>query len=644
MDEDNGKIEEMKESLYSRNAPDIRARNKLRFSKEEIEDIKTDWDKKEEVREDVVLNRQYKSSSMSFFTKLLIGSIIFFVVSIGIGAYIVFNGVNIISANNIDITVNGPATISGGDPLSFDIQVENKNNIKLQEVDLQVAFPSGTVDPEDRSKELKDWRELMDDISPGGVGQKTVKAVLYGEENSTKEITITVTYRVSGSNAIFKKEKTYDVIINSSPISVSVSSFNEVTSGQEFEMGLTVSSNSEDVISNVLLRASFPFGFTMTSSDVKQIGDSAVWRIGDIPSKGKKTIKIKGKLEGQNDESRVFRFSIGAASVRDSNTIGTEYMTATQEISIKKPFITAQIVLDEDIGDGKYIGRFGSPIRARISWFNNLPTAVIDGELHIKLSGNAFDKMSVSPEQGLYKSADNEIVWNKITTPELGNIEPGGSGNIYFSFTPRDFSVPSKLVTNPSINLELGVSGKRISESNVPENVVTSAKRQVIVSSNLSVSSASVRTTGPFQNTGPIPPKAEQQTTYTIVWTVDNTSSTITGAEVDSSLPAYVKWLGKVSPSSEDITYNSNNGQIVWKIGNVDSYTSFKPTKKQVIFQVGYTPSVADVGRVPVIVNRTTITGEDDFTGQNLSGESESVTTSFSTDPSFNNGDQIVLP
>ncbi len=651
------KIEELKKSLYSRSAPEIRAKRHMRWGKTDVGEVQTDWEHPAEdsqnsgnpaEKEEVELNKKYENHSMSFFTKLLIASAVFFVIAMGAGIYLVLNGENIISANNIDITVSGPVTIAGGDPITFDIQVNNKNNVKLQTVDLVVNFPSGTVNPDDTTKELKQYQELMDDILPGGIAQKSVRAVIYGEENSKKNITINISYKVAGSNAVFKKQKTYQVLVSSSPISLTVSSFKEVTSGQEFEMEVTLASNSEEIIRNMLLKASYPFGFTFISSDKKSASNISVWKIGDIPPKGKKVVKFKGKLEGQDDEVRVFSFTTGAQSIRDSEAIGTEYVTASQEISIKKPFITATISFnDNNVGSnnsGEFIGSFNSPVKATVSWFNNLPTAVIDGEIHAKLSGTAYDKISVAPGEGYYKSVDNEIVWNKITTSSLGNIGPGESGSINFSFTPRDFSTPLKPVSNPNLSVNVDVQAKRLSESNVPENLVSSAKRSMKISSRLSLSSSVVRSQGPFTNTGSIPPRAEKQTTYTVMWTVNNTANTVTGAEVRALLPAYVKWTAKTSPAGEDISYNSNTGEVVWRTGNVSAYTANTSQARQVSFQVAIEPSVAQVGQVPFMVQDTTLVGRDDFTGENLTSTAPALTTRFSTDPSYKEGNDAVAP
>ncbi|MEN9524454.1 MAG: hypothetical protein RL536_523, partial [Candidatus Parcubacteria bacterium] len=138
--DEKNRIEELKKSLYSRNAPDVRTRRKLRFTPIES-NVRTDWSDANEgtdQRPSPVLNQHYEDHSMSFFTKLLITSIVFCIVAVGIGAYLFFNGANLISANNIDINISGPVSIPGGSPVSFDIRVVNKNNVDLESADLAV--------------------------------------------------------------------------------------------------------------------------------------------------------------------------------------------------------------------------------------------------------------------------------------------------------------------------------------------------------------------------------------------------------------------------------------------------------------------------------------------------------------------------
>ena len=639
--EEKSRIEELKKSLYSRVAPDIRTKRRLRFHEQDV-DVKTDWEHPKEVDDEIELNKKYKDTSMSFFKKLLVFSIIIFIIALGAGAYLLFNGSNIVSANNVDIKITGPVSVAGGEPFTFDIGVSNKNNIKLQTVDLSIDYPTGTVDPTDTTKELKNTRELIPDIDPNGTDHKTVNAIVYGEENTEKEVKVTVEYRINGSNSVFQKEQVFNVLINSSPLSLSVSSFKEVTSGQNFELDVTMTSNSNQIMKNLLLKANYPFGFTYISSDLKPISNTTVWGVGDIPPGGKKTVKIKGKLEGQDDESRIFTFSAGAQSSTNNKIIGTEFISKTQEVSIKKPFISLETAFDANTNLKEYVGSFDTPIKVEVSYFNNLPTTILDGEVHVKLSGTALDKFSVSPSQGLYHSENNEIVWNEITNSELKSIGAGESGKVRFDITPRNFSTVQRPVIDPSINISVSMNGNRSSETDVPENVVVDSQYIIKVGSDASLSGQIVRKDGPFENTGPIPPKAEQATTYTVIWTVDNTSSNVNNAVVTAVLPSYVKWLGRISPSGEDINYNNVNGQIIWNVGNVGTYTMNSSRRRQVAFQISLTPSVTQIGNMLDLVGKTTLTAQDNFTNQPINSNLSSLNTRFSTDSSFISGDENV--
>jgi hypothetical protein len=639
--EEKSKIDELKKSLYSRESPDVRTRRKLRFTDREIA-LPKDWGQPQEEKIEPVLNTQYQDSSMSFFTKILLGSIIFCVIAVGIGAFVFLRGANFISANNIDINISGPVSVPGGEAVTFDITVQNKNNVDLMLADMSVEFPAGATNAEDPSLELTTFRELIGDIPAGGKVNKTVRAIIFGEENSQKNINVTVNYKVKGSTSLFTKEKGYDLVINSSPINLTVDTFKEITSGQEFDTKVTLKSNSKETLKNVLLVASYPFGYTYISSDMKPLTDKVTWKVGDIPAGGEKTIVIKGRLEGEEDDSRVLRFAVGAQSSRNPNTIGTEYMSASSEIAIQKPFASISISIDNNTSDEFAIGSFNKPKRIDIRWFNNLNTPISNAVITAKLSGTAYDKLLVQPELGFFRSAQDEIVWDQKTVPELKSIGAGDSGRISFSVTPRDMSTNQKPIVNPEVNIKVGISGKRTQESGVPESLSSIASRSMRVSSDVVLSGRVVRSIGPFANTGPVPPKAEQLTTYTVIWTVDNSANPVSGVTVTSSLPPYVKWLGKTSPSSEDITYNENTGEISWNVGVVNTNTVMYNRKREVAFQIGFEPSITQVGANQTIINESELTAVDDFTGATLTSRQGYLTSNFSTDPAYKDGQGVV--
>lgn len=641
--DDNSRIEELKKSLYSREAPEVRTRRKLRWS-EKPEQVRTSWgEPKEEEAAPQELNKKYEDHSMSFFTKLLIGSFIFCVIALGIGAYLFFNGANLVSANNINIEINGPVSIPGGEPVSFDVVATNKNNVDLQLVDMTVNFPAGTTDPSDPTKSLQTYQHTIGDLPAGGSSKQTVQAIIFGEENTQKTISVTLAYSIKGSSAVFTKTQTYDVLISSSPITVTVNSFGQITSGQEFDMSVDLKSNSEDTLKNVLLKADYPFGYTFISSNLPPKNDNQTWQIGDIPPGADRTIVIHGKLEGEDSDTRVFHFTVGAGSGQNSNTIGTEYALQTQEMTIEKPFISLAVSVDNDqSSSGDHVGQFGQSEHVTINWFNNLSTAVSNVNITAKLSGSAYDKSSVTPDFGYYQSADNQIIWNQQTNPELASVAPGSSGTVSFSIIPRDLGTPDQPIVNPNIVISASVSGDRTQESNVSGNLSAAVTRNIDISSNVALTGRIIRSTGPFSNTGPIPPVADTPTTYTVDWTVDNTSSSVTNAQVVATLPPYVKWLGQTAPSTEDISYDQNTGTVTWNIGNVSTYTLGSNRRREADFQISLQPSVDQIGQSPTLVSQAKLTATDSYTNATLESDQDPLTTRFSTDPAYKEGDEIV--
>jgi len=636
--EEQSRIEELKKNLYSRNAADSDPGRNPSFKSKEYE-VDSDWEHKElPQNEEIPMNTRYKENENSFFRKFFIGSVIFFIFALGLGAVILLRGSNVVSADNVDITVSGPASISGGSTVSLDINILNRNNIKLELVDFSVEYPPGTANPDNVTEEMRRFRETLPDIEPGGSAKKTLKAVMYGEENSKKEIQVKVEYRVQGSNAIFYKEKVYELLISSSPVSLEITAFNEINSNQEFEITAVVSSNSEEVLRNVLLRAEYPFGFTYVSADPRPTYENNTWAIGDLAPGSKRTVKIRAKIEGQDEEERIAKFSIGTQSSRNEKLIGTQFIASAHSFRIKKPFLTVTLALNGVTGGADFVAEPNEQIRGDISWVNNLPTKIDDAEIRLVFDGVAVDKNSITSDRGFYQSSENVIVWNQRNTDGLDSISPGETGRVGFTFRP---AAPDGSI-NPSMLLDISVRAERVSESNVPENISSSVKKTVKVVPMIQLAGQTLRTVGPFANTGPIPPKAEELSTYTILWTVFNTSSTIANAEVRTTLPSYVKWLGEVEPGSERVTYTPSTGELVWKVGDIKAYAGYSTPKREVAFQIGFEPSVSQVGQSPVLVNEAVLTAQDLFTGATIRTTKLPLSTRFSTDPTFRGNDDVV--
>ncbi|HJL55656.1 MAG: hypothetical protein QGH85_02290 [Candidatus Pacebacteria bacterium] len=636
MPKDRSSIDEMRKRLYSRSKESVaRKRRPLR----EIQyDTKKRWS---DQKERPVFNESPKKRRPLLST-LLIASSIFFVIAILFSAYFFFGGSNVVSSQNIDIEIQGPVTISGGEELSLQIAITNRNNVSIKLADLLVEYPDGTRSATNISKSLPRHRETLGTLTPGQIMQRTVKAILLGSQDTQQNIKITVEYRIDGSNAIFFTEKIYDVTLISSPLGLSISGLDEATSDQEVDFTVTVVSNSNTTIKDALLVMEYPFGFEFISASPKPSFTDSVWDLGDIQSEGKRTIKLHGAIVGEDNEERVFRFSAGVKSERDEKELGVAFTTSIKSIIIKKPFVGVALALNGD-QSSEYVSGIGNEVRADITWTNNMPVRVADGEIEVKLKGTALDKFSISVDKGFYRSSDNTIIYSRETNNELASLEPGESGRVAFSFSSLGLSSGS-LFKNPEIILDVSIKGKRVSENQVPQEINSSITRTVKLASDLLLTSRAVYFTGPFTNTGPIPPEADKETTYTVIWTITNSSNIVDGTRVVASLPSYVRWVGNVNPSSESVTFNPVGGQITWDAGSIKPKSDVASSgQKEVAFQIAFLPSISQVGSAPILLSGQMITGLDRFASVELSSTRKALTTKLTTDSSFpfNGGDVI---
>ncbi len=639
-DNDRSRIDRVQEMLYSRSASPVNRKNIRNIQKEAIQ-APRDWEHEGLVEERMPDSEFKHTQHMSFLTKLLIGALGFFLLAVGIATFVFFGGGNIVSAENVDIAITGPISANGGDVVSLDIDVANRNNVLLEAVDLIVTFPAGTAAPDASTRELKEYRKILPDIQPGKSESHNVQAIIYGQENTSKDINVRVEYRVAGSNAIFRKEKTYSLLLTSSPLSLTVSGPQEVYSGQEVEYVFIVNANSQEVLRNLLLKLTYPTGFSYKSSDVKPIYDNATWKIGDMAPGSRRVIRIKGVWQGQDQDERVIRSSLGIQSTRSERLIGTEFVGTQYVVQISRPFLALNISLEGDEGGTDYTGAFNEAITGEINWFNNLDTAVAQGEIKLKISGNAFDKYSIMPEQGLYKSDTNEIIWNTQTNRELISMGAGEGGRVIFRLIPRDLSTLNAPVSNPQITLSASAKAERSSETQVSSTLESTARKVIKVASKMSLAGGSYKKEGSFINTGPVPPRADQTTTYTIVLKVYNTANNVSGARLTATLPPYVTWLGKVSPSNENVTYSKLDGNLVWDIGTIPAYTGTSKSPREIAFQVSITPSVSQIGQIPTLAEDIVVVGRDAFTGIEIETQNLEITTK-TVDSALGNSDAQV--
>jgi len=637
MDEENqGKVEKLDEALYSRTRYHDPLGKRSPVRQEESPEVREKWQSPE--LNELLTHEREAPQINPMMKKFFAFALFFFLATIIVAGVIFLGGSNFISSKNVDIEILGPANVSAGETLELGVTVKNGNNTDLELANLSVQYPTGAREAADTSKSITFTKKELGVIKAGDEAAENVRMVLIGTVGEVKEIKFSVEYKVKGSNATFYKDKVYEVSIGSAPMTLKVLSPASITSGDTFTTKVTLKLGSAETLKNVMLRAEYPYGYSVSSASPAAAYENNVWSLGDFSPGTEKTVEIKGRLVGENQDERTFRFYAG---VSDNGSITPNFksvLVATLEtVAIERPSIALVASFNGEVSQ-TYVAPAGKEISSSVRYQNNLPEKLVNPRLEVVFSGVALDKASVRPQQGgFYDSGKNSIVWNILNSAGGSELLPGQAGTVNFSFS----SLPENTLPSGSREITLKMSLGGTPPGGQAISVTESSF--VKIASQVTLASRVLYSTGPFNNSGPIPPKVETKTTYTVVWNAGNTRNDVTDAKVTAKLGPGVTWLASHSVLSEPISYDSGSNTVTWDLGNLSAGSGFSTSGREVAFQVALTPSLSQLGTAPTLVTGAVFSGRETDSGNVISVVNQPLTTRMPYDPTFIQGDDIVV-
>lgn len=633
-EEDKSRVQRLNETLYSRtrykDPMDARSVVKDR----DVTNVEEKWHSPE-LNELLTHEREAKPVN-PVVKRFFIFALLFFVAAVFVAGFVFFDGANFISSKNLDIEVVGPISASAGEVVELGVTIQNNNNADLETSNLSIQYPEDSRDPDDQTKGLTFNKVDLGVIKAGGEASRAVRMSLLGSTGEVKEVKLSVEYKVRGSNATFYKDKVYEITIGDAPVSISVESPSRVNSGENFTTKVKVTLNSSETLRNVIFKAEYPYGYTFDSSMPGAFNNN-IWGLGDLAPGSSKEISIKGRLIGENLDERTFRFYVGAGEGSTPSSDIKSILVSTQEtLSIEKPSISLGISFNGE-NVTTYVAPAGQTINTSIRFQNNLPEALLNPRLEARLSGNALNTASVFPQNaGIYNPTSRRINWVLINSIEEFNLGPGESGQLSFIFS----SMPETTISGSrDIGIQLILTGTSVA-TNQP--VTVSESRTIRIGSKVNFSAQSLHSIGPFNNGGPIPPKVGKETSYTIVWTIGNTYNALSEAKVTAKLGPGVKWRGAGNTFAESISHDEATNTVTWDLGDVSSGLGFSEPPRNTAFQVSITPTSAQTGSAPILVNSNLFSAYDTSLGKNISVSQPALTTRLPNDPAFIQGDDIV--
>ena len=647
MPNDEEKMNRLRRAMYSRSLAPKFKDHQRRTLEGDRTDIAEDWKMQEPKLQGIVVAPRISGIWRSTMRWLGIALAAFFVGAAGFITYYftIGGGSSPLPSGNIGISISGPSRVSGGEPTELQITISNQNQVGLELADLIIVYPPGTRMSPNIPTDVPRQRISIGTIKSGGVVNVPVRAVFAGVEGGQAVLKAQLEYRVTGSSAVFVATSAdYALVFSSSPLTVSIDGNTETVSGQPISLTMTITSNATAPIKDVLLGMGYPFGFVFSSANLKQAGPG-VWELGDMMPGTSFRVSVNGTLAGEPGDERVFRVRLGTRKTKDSSDVDTVFAETSYRMAISKPFLGLAVSVNNSNG-GSAVVTPGGDVNVSVSWKNNLTTEITDAVIVARLSGLPIDGATVKTQDGFYRSYDNAVLWDKTTTNgNLATVASGGSGTVSFFFQMPPSDVLQTL-RDPNLTITVHAAGKRLSESGVPESLQSTASQTIKVASDLGIAAEGHYHDNPFGVSGSVPPQADKETTYAILFTVTNTTSKIKDAKLTAIMPNYVRSLGPTmyAPFSERVTFNRDDGSLTWVIGDVEPGTGVNGApSRQIAIAIGFTPSTSQIGTQPVILKDISLSGTDAATGAAVSRTAPDVTTNMVNDQGFSPTEAVVV-
>ncbi len=534
--------------------------------------------------------------------------------------------------DKLETKIEAPKSSPSGSPANWKITLKNREDVSLTNVVLSLNFDrtfkfSQVINPtpsKPDGSEFKiarldpagmDGSEIIiqfEGILTGNIDEETlingsvsfIPEPLIGQENNRRVVQV-----AAAKTKITQQQVKISILPTE----------NEVQNGGEAEINIVFQNTSEREIKDIRIRTIYPDkgGFSYTSSILQTSSDTEpktkpddgnnTWYITTLPRLKDQTLKIKGKVFGQDGVNLTFGVSL------DIKAANSDYLTLAQTSRdikvISQPLaITTRI---ENRESDKLFSP-GETLSFVIDYKNMGAATLRNVEILASVDdpANIIDYNSFSYTGGERGNVSNRTVqWRGNNIPKLVNLSPQDGGQLRYTLRVIDADALLK--------------------SGLPQNtfVVTpkvSARAQNLQPVDFSGSSYKALGLLIYEQkvvSKGIDPLNKNKETFTVTFTLktrqtqvnDITIKTITPLRTNTWQPASIL----PAKDASKITYNQETGEIIWRPGNVPGYAGLNNNPAvSISFDLVVEAEQNTSTKGATLFNPPLISGVDDFTGQ----------------------------
>jgi len=546
------------------------------------------------------------------------------------------------SKDKVGLEITAPGEISSGEEIEFSVFYQNDNQLTLKDAKLVIDYPQDAYSLE--GNELTRETLELNSILPKTKGVKNFKIRLAGEKGNVRTLTIKLNYQPENTSSHFENFTSFKMNITAALVGIYLAAPQKAISGEEISYNLDYINNSDQDFSDLKIELDYPLGFTLKTADPEPTEENNIWQLERLRQDERGTIRISGILEGTEEENKTLKASISKAE----NDRFLKYSQTSSITQIASSPLLISLFLNNKEREEEISISSKEKLNYKIEFKNNADVALSQLSLKAYFQGEMLDFKTLKlKERGFFDSLNNVIIWGAAGIDSLALLPPGQSGGVGFSLSLKeDFSIENFDDKNFQISARVEIETFNVppqfnlEKLKIEKILRTKVNTQVV----LQTKGYYNETSSSIKNSGPIPPKANQTTTYTIHWQITNASNDLKDVEITAVLSAGIEWQDAYTiPEDTELEYNGRTKEMVWKIDKLPAATGFLIPVYEAVFQIALTPSITQVGTTPVLSDESSLKGTDVFTKEMLESFSSAIPAYLPDDLTVDKRDGIVV-
>ena len=533
------------------------------------------------------------------------------------------------SEDKIQTSFSGPYDVASGELTTFSFEYANDNWSQLEEAKIIFTYPEGFHPEQGGNLSVNTSRAegVIGIIPANSKGTKTISGKFYGSRGDKVKFSATLEFRQKNVSSAHTKESEFVVNIASSSLLLEIEAPMELASGQDIEYQINYKNTGDIVFPNQKVKLTYPDSFHFNNADPSPSDGQNTWSIGDLGPHSEGKIVVRGTLQGNRNESKTIEGAIGIFR-------GDGAFVSYGSHERKTRIITSPLTIEQTVnGVTEAVANMGDALDYKIVYRNDGNVGVRDAIVTVEIDSLVLDLSKLElPMRGAYDPTRKTLSWKAAEVPGLARIEPGQGGEIDFKI-PLFSAVPenAKTARNVSIKTVAKIDSPDIPTLLNSNKIVASNNLYIPVNTNVETSLLGFYKDAAIENTGPIPPIAGKETTYTMHFSLSNTFNEVSNAKILMLLPTGVRFTGKSFPDTEKVVYNERTNELSWNLDTVSPTAA-----RSLIFQIAATPNPNQVDDVMPLIHSFIFSGKDTFTEKDIRLERSGKTSYIPEDTSLN--------